>query len=117
MRKILAGLTLLTVVALGVGLLCQCCPAYANESSSSSQISSSNCNCCGKSLQLPSTDRATPTERATLSTSLLGLLAFFIASPVEAGIVEQPGSSRSIHSPPADSSTPPLYLALEVLRL
>ena len=118
MRKILAGLTLLTVVALGVGLVCSCCPAYANESSPNSKISAPGCGCCGKTLQLPSRDRATQqTERAILSNSLLGLLSFFIASQVGAGLFEQPGISRSVHSPPVDSSNLPLYLSLEVLRL
>lgn len=118
MRKILTWLIALAVALPGLGFICDCCPAYAQEASQPLVISSPHCNFCPDATQVSKDNPLTRSNQEFSFTSsvvrLLSLSFIMVNSAVEPNKTSTQGID---FSPPGRSSDTPLYLALEVLRL
>ena len=117
MKKVLASVLVLALLAPAIGLLCFCCPALAAaESSSTSVIVSRDCSCC-ESKEFKRDQGLFEKFENAGSLLVRTLLLRFI--PADSNVIVPRVEDREaplIFGPPVFPHTP-LYLSLEILRL
>lgn len=117
MRKLVIFLTIFMLAGPMLGFLCHCCPMAFADDSSVPVLTGEGCDCCPGPIQMNEKKQATGQIGFSFQILHRAFQTIFAAALPAGGLPDFSRSLEPKNSDPPVSSSIPLHLSLQVLRI